>query len=118
MRRTAQRLNSDDCRLSPVRRATHRTPASRTASALRAVEIPEAVGKRYHYISSECIVSRFQMIVRFICHGKILRLIENIVCLDSKSQPVFQEKFVHLGIENDFIFLRRSIAVVPVIVNA
>ena len=123
----AARLSSLFCMLS-ARAATHRTAwaavsswttwttwTSTSASCL--IEITEAVGKREDYITSECVVTSLLMVVGIITHREILRLSEDVVCLESKSELLLEQKLCDLSIENHLIFLRCSISDIPIVVS-
>ena len=98
---------------------THRTVSrtSWTAMLAVAVEIAEPVCKGQDYIAAESIIHRFLMIVGLVGDIKVLRLSENVICLQSKGELVLEQKLGNLGIQHEFIFLLFRLAVVPVVVG-
>lgn len=90
---------------------------SSMASITVASECSEAVCERKDHISSEGIVSYLLMDVLVVRHRKVLGLAEDIICSQGKGELVLEEKLGDLGIDDDLIFLRSGIPVIPVVVG-
>ena len=90
---------------------------SSMASITVASECSEAVCERKDHISSEGIVSYLLMDVLVVRHRKVLGLAEDIICSQGKGELVLEEKLGDLGIDDDLIFLRSGISVIPVVIR-
>ena len=84
---------------------------ARTAHVLRGLaHVAESPSQRQDYVAAQRVVPRLGMIVRRIRYGQVLRLVQQVVCLQSQCKPVLEQKLGNLDIENILILLRSRVA--------